>query len=91
MKSRPCPLPGKLKLQPLSYVLKTFSLGQPETPHLDLALAHDMEVEDGDGQKERYKIGSLASLTDPVGSSSANLVGLSEAPQVTLRFLGETE
>eukprot|EP00913_Durusdinium_trenchii_P001404 g1299.t1 len=50
-------LEGKLKLQPLSYVLKTFSLGQPETPHLDLALAHDMEVEDGDGQKERYKIG----------------------------------
>ncbi|CAL1129586.1 unnamed protein product [Cladocopium goreaui] len=50
-------LKGKLQLQPLWYLLKPLTLGEAEsTSPLDLAVAHDVELEDTNG-KEKHKLG----------------------------------
>ena len=53
-------LKGQLQLQPLRYLLKPLTLELSLEPEpLDLAIAHDIELEDTTG-KERHKLGSLA-------------------------------
>eukprot|EP00438_Fugacium_kawagutii_P008839 Skav208539 [mRNA] locus=scaffold1216:204962:236269:+ [translate_table: standard] len=53
-------LKGKLQLQPLCYLLKPLTLAPVEFKEpLDLAVAHDVEVEDTNG-KEKHRLGSLA-------------------------------
>ena len=55
-------LKGKLQLQPLTYLLKPLTLGESGedfSKPLDLAVAHDVELEDTTG-KEKHRVGSLA-------------------------------
>lgn len=65
-------LKGKLQLQPLWYLLKPLTLGEAEsTSPLDLAVAHDVELEDTNG-KEKHKLGPSAAIYIYVSDCSAN-------------------
>ena len=71
-------LKGKLQLQPLTYLLKPLTLGESGedfSKPLDLAVAHDVELEDTTG-KEKHRVGVDGLVF--VGQRATN-------PKVTLR------